>query len=96
VALYELARGRLSLAELLRVAPTEEGPYEDHLRRQLTNLRSDDKLVKAVEELIASDQSVTISSNEAFQLASMGLVRRQGNAAELLCDVYRQYFRERL
>jgi hypothetical protein len=96
VALYELARGRLSLAELLRVAPTEEGPYEDHLRRQLTNLRSDDKLVKAVEELLASDQSVAIGSNEAFQLASMGLVRRQGNAAELLCDVYRQYFRERL
>lgn len=96
VAMYELARGRLSLAELLRVAPTEEGPYEDHLRRQLTNLRSDDKLMKAVAELIASDQSVAIGSDEAFQLASMGLVRRQGNAAELLCEVYRQYFRERL
>ncbi len=96
VALYELARGRLSLAELLQVAPTEEGPYEDHLRRHLANLHSDQRLVTAVEEMLRSQAAVVIGTDEAFQLDSMGLVRRRGNAAEPLCDLYRQYFRERL
>ncbi len=96
VALYELARGRVSLPQLLKIAPTEEGPYEDHLRRHLANLHSDDKLVKAVEELINSDAPVAIGTDEVFQLDSMGLVRRQGNRAELLCDLYRRYFKERL
>ncbi len=96
VALYELARGRLSLAELLQVAPTEEGPYEDHLRRHLANLRSDQRLVKAVEEMLHSRTAVVIGTDEAFQMDSMGLVRRRGNAAELLCDLYRQYLSERL
>lgn len=96
VALYELARGRVSLPQLLKIAPTEEGPYEDHLRRHLANLHSDDKLVKAVEELIRSDLPVAIGTDEAFQLDSMGLVRRRGNKAALLCELYRQYFKERL
>jgi len=96
VALYELARGRLSLAELLQVAPTEEGPYEDHLRRHLANLHSDQRLVKAVEEMLCSQTAVVIGTDEAFQLDSMGLVRRRGNATELLCDLYQQYLSERL
>ena len=96
VALYELARGRLNIARLLKVAPTEEGPYEDHLRRHLANLNGDDRLVKAVQEMINSAVPVAIGTDEAFQLDSMGLVRRRGNAAEPLCDLYRQYFRERL
>ncbi len=96
VALRELARGRLTLPQFLRVAPTEEGPYDDHLRRHLANLHSDEKLVSAIEEMINSDRPVVIATDEVFQLDSMGLVQRQGNAAAPLCDLYKQYFRERL
>ncbi|MEM6449406.1 MAG: AAA-like domain-containing protein [Cyanobacteria bacterium P01_D01_bin.105] len=96
VALYELARGRVSLAELLKVAPTEAGPYEDHLRRHLADVRSDAALMQALKTLLASDKPVKIAANEAFQLDSKGLVRLEGNAAAPLCDLYRQYFRERL
>ncbi|MEM9945629.1 MAG: AAA-like domain-containing protein [Cyanobacteria bacterium P01_D01_bin.36] len=96
VALSAIARGRLSLARFLQVAPTEEGPYEDHLRRHLANLHRDERLVKAVEEMLRSAGAVAIGTDEAFQLDSMGLVKRQGNAAAPLCDLYRQYFGERL
>ena len=96
VALYELARGRVSLPALLKVAPTEAGPYDDHLRRHLANLRGDADLVQALKAMLASNQPVKIDTNEAFQLDSMGLVRLEGNAAAPLCDLYRQYFRERL
>ncbi|MGI8502528.1 MAG: AAA-like domain-containing protein [Hassallia sp.] len=35
-------------------------------------------------------------SQEAFKLRSMGLAKFQGNAVKPLCDLSRQYFRDRL
>ncbi|MEN8444948.1 MAG: AAA-like domain-containing protein [Cyanobacteria bacterium J06555_13] len=96
VALHELALNRLSFDELMRLAPTEEGPYKDHLRRHLTGLLCDDKLIAAMKTMVSSDQPVVSDSAEAFQLDSMGLIRRKENAAEPLCNLYRKYFGERL
>ncbi|MEM6838823.1 MAG: AAA-like domain-containing protein [Cyanobacteria bacterium P01_C01_bin.120] len=95
-ALYELARQRITLEELLTNAPTEGGLYNDHLRRHLLNLEADDALLTAFKEVIASPQSVQIGSTEAFKLNSMGLVKYHGNEVVPLCNLYRQYFRTRL
>ncbi len=95
VALYEIARGRSTLAQLLEIAPTEEGPFADHLRRHLRNLRESDELVSAIEQVINSTEPVPIG-DAAFQLRSMGLIKLQQNAAMPLCNLYRQYFRQRL
>ena len=95
VALYEMARGRSTLAQLLEIAPTEEGPFADHLRRHLRNLRESDELVIAIEQVINSLEPVPIG-DAAFQLRSMGLIRLQQNAAMPLCNLYRQYFQQRL
>ena len=96
VALYEMARGRMKLPQFLQVAPTQEGPYDDHLRRHLLNLRSNEELVSAIRQVIATSSPVQIGNNEAFKLRSMGLVKFQGNAVVPLCDLYRQYFRNHL
>lgn len=96
VALYDLARQRRSLAQWLQVAPTQEGPYYDHLRRHLLNLQGNPSLVKAMKQVIAASHPVQIGSDEAFQLRSMGLVKFQGNAVVPLCDLYCQYFRNHL
>ena len=69
VALYKLVREQLSLAQLINVAPTEEGPYESHLRRHLTIVEEDEELMNALKMVISSDEPVVIDSNEAFQLA---------------------------
>ena len=95
-AFYEIARDRISLEKLLQVAPTEEGPYYDHLRRHLLNLESDTNLVAAMKQVIASPEPIQIGSDEGFKLHSMGLVKFQGNAVMPLCNLYRLYFRERL
>jgi len=95
-ALYELARQRITLEELLTNAPTEGGLYNDHLRRHLLNLEADEALLTAFKEVIASAQSVQIGSTEAFKLNSMGLVKYHGNEVVPLCNLYRQYFRTRL
>lgn len=96
VALYELARGRATLTNLLADGPTEGGLYNDHLRRHLLNLEADPDLLTAFKQVIAKDQPVQIGSTEAFKLNSMGLVKYHGNEVRPLCNVYRQYFRMRL
>ncbi|MEG3909949.1 AAA-like domain-containing protein [Microcoleus sp. w2-18bC1] len=96
VALYQIARGRIILDRLLKVAPTEEGPYYDHLRRHLVNLETDAELAATIREVINSEQPVEINTGEAFKLRSMGLIKFQGNAVMPLCGLYRQYFRDRL
>ncbi len=94
-ALYQIARGEMSLAQLLQIAPTEGGLYGEHLRRHLLNLEGDEKLLAAMKQVVAVDHPVSISTSDAFKLTSMGLVKFQNNSVVPLCDLYRQYFRER-
>ena len=95
-ALYQIARGRISLSQILQTAPTEEGMYSDHLRRHLSNLQDDADLVAAIKQVVAASTPVRIETGLAFKLRSMGLVKFQGNDVIPLCDLYRQYFRDRL
>ncbi|NMF63141.1 AAA-like domain-containing protein [Brasilonema octagenarum] len=95
-ALHEIARGRISLSQLLKIAPTEEGFYNDHLRRHLRNLQEDSKLVTAIKQVVAATHPVRVETGLAFKLRSMGLVKFQGNDVMPLCDLYRLYFREHL
>ncbi|MGD1855840.1 MAG: AAA-like domain-containing protein [Leptolyngbyaceae cyanobacterium] len=95
-ALYQLARGRMSLTQLLEEAPTEGGLYGDHLRRHLLNLEDDNELLSAFKQVIPAYRPVQIGSTESFKLHSMGLVKYDGNAVVPLCGLYRQYFQSRL
>lgn len=95
-ALYHLARGEMSLDEWLQVAPTEGGLYGEHLRRHLLNLRDDEQLLAAMKRVIMSDRPISIDTGDAFKLTSMGLVEFQGSEVTPICNLYRQYFRERL
>ncbi len=96
VALYQIARDRMNLEELIQIAPTEEGIYNEHLRRHLLNLGQDLNLLTAVKKLVAAKLPVDVGTTEAFKLRSMGLVKFKGNAVTPLCDLYRQYFCDRL
>ncbi|NES08249.1 MAG: adenylate cyclase, partial [Okeania sp. SIO2F4] len=95
-ALYYIARKRITLEKLLQVAPTEEGPYCDHLRRHLNNLEENPELLTAIKQIIAVDYPVPIGTKEGFKLRSMGLVKFQGNSVMPLCELYRRYFSDRL
>ncbi len=96
VALYQIARGRMTLEKLQQIAPTEEGPYSDHLRRHLLNLQENDKLLAAFKEVLSVDCPVDVGTAEAFKLRSMGLVKFQGNEVMPLCELYCEYFCDRL
>jgi AAA-like domain/CHAT domain len=96
VALYYLARGEISFAQLMQNAPTAEWAYGEHLRRHLYSLQEHPDLLAAMKQVISVDQPVRIDVTEAFKLSSMGLVRFSGNDVVPLCELYRQYFREML
>ncbi|MCL1474586.1 AAA-like domain-containing protein [Argonema antarcticum] len=95
-ALYEIARGYLTLEEFLQIAPTEEGIYGDHLRHHLINLTADPNLEAAMKQVIASSTPVRLEANLAFKLRSMGLVELRGNDVIPLCNLYLLYFKDRL
>ncbi|NEP51700.1 MAG: hypothetical protein F6K65_24050 [Moorea sp. SIO3C2] len=86
----------ITLAQLLELAPTEAGPFSDHLRRHLGNLKQSRELVTALEKVVQANSWVTIPSEQAFKLYSMGLVKLQGNSVMPRCDLYHKYFCDRL
>ncbi|MEG4200295.1 AAA-like domain-containing protein [Microcoleus sp. Pol12A5] len=95
-ALYEIARGYLTLEEFLQTAPTEEGIYGDHLRYHLINLTADPNLEAAMKQVIASSVPVRLEANLAFKLRSRGLVKLLGNDVIPLSNLCRLYFKDRL
>jgi len=95
-ALYQIARSRMTLEKLMQVAATEEEPYGDHLRRHLLNLEKDEELLQAMKRVVATDKPVDVGTGVAFKLRSMGLVKFQENDVLPSCDLYRQYFCDRL
>ncbi|MFB2839766.1 AAA-like domain-containing protein [Floridanema evergladense] len=95
-ALYNFARGQLTLEQFLESAPTEAGIYGDHLRRHLSNISADAKLEAAMKQVISASVPVRLESMEAFKLRSMGLVELRGNDVIPLCNLYRLYFKDRL
>ncbi|MBD2491721.1 AAA-like domain-containing protein [Aulosira sp. FACHB-615] len=96
IALYHIARKDITLDLLLQTAPTEAGPYSDHLRRHLWNLEQRPELAAAIKEVVVSTSPVRLNSIECFKLLSIGLLQQQGNDVTPRCNLYRQYFRDRL
>ena len=96
VALYAIARKETILDKLLEIAPTEEGPYGDHLRRHLWNLQQRSEMVGAIRRVMTAREAVRLESVQAFQLHSMGVVHLRGNEVVPRCDLYRRYFGDRL
>ena len=44
IALYQIARGRITIDKLLKTVANEKGAYAEHLRRHLHNLQEHPKL----------------------------------------------------
>jgi len=95
-ALNRLHQQNISLAQLLETAPTEQGIYGNYLRSHLWSLQHNPKLAIAYQKIVHSPKPVTLDSEVAFKLRSMGLVKFQGNDCVPSCELYRQYFCARL
>jgi hypothetical protein len=96
LAFDQISHREMALADLLRTAPTDEGIYRSYLNERLQALETNHLLVEAMRKVVNSDNPVRLGSKEVFKLASMGLIKREGNDIVPRCHLYRLYFRDRL
>jgi hypothetical protein len=86
----------VTLDTLLETAPTESGIYGNHLRSHLLNLQQHPDLAFTFKKVVTVMESVRLETMQGYKLHSMGLVKIQGNEAKPRCNLYRQYFYDRL
>jgi len=95
-ALYVLASSTpaCSIDELFAQATEDAGPFGDHLRYYLLRLQGKPELISALRQVVERH-----SGGEELlihRLEAAGLVRREGKHVVPRCELYAQYFRERL
>jgi hypothetical protein len=93
-ALYLVAGGRISAPELFERATEDRGPLGDHLRHHLFRLHGHDDLIRPLQAVIAGQGCD--DERAFFRLRGAGLVRREGDQVVPRCQLYADYFRERL
>ena len=96
LGLYALWHEEINLEQLLEEAVAGTGAYADHLQRLLWTLEKDPLLAEALNKVIEASGSVELELLQAFKLESLGLIELQGNQASSSCNLYTNYFRDRL
>ncbi|NEQ87120.1 MAG: hypothetical protein F6K26_45945, partial [Moorea sp. SIO2I5] len=81
---------------ILANAPTEAGIYRSHLYLLLTSIQEHPQLLDAVKQLVSTPKPVRLDATITRKLESMGLVERHGNDCSFRCNLYRQYFSDRI
>lgn len=93
-ALYEVAIGNLSTAELFNTATLDQGPLGGHLRYHLFRIDDKPHLVKGMLQAIRNQ---TCGDEQVVRrLERAGLVRRVGRQVQPRCRLYTEYFKEHL
>jgi hypothetical protein len=93
-ALYTLVNSGSTWEDLYRVAPTDQGPFSDHLRHYYWVLRQEPDLRQALKQVIR--QGSCADDMALFRLLGAGLVKESGEAYSCRCDLYRMYFQGKL
>jgi hypothetical protein len=93
-ALYLLASSQLTPRELFSTATEDYGPFGDHLRYHLFRLTEQPELVRGLLQAIRN--GAPPERTVFFKLRGAGLVRREGRSVLPRCQLYAEYFGERL
>lgn len=98
LAFYHLYYQNTTLDQLLKDAPTDIGIYKNHLLRYLEILQSNPELKTVFKKILSQNSPVDLKEKTIiiYQLESMGLIRIQSNSIQVRCNLYQQYFQERI
>ncbi len=104
LALYYLQNGEKTLDEILELAPTQTGIYQNHLQhlweklQGSTSLESASKplLLDAFKQVMESEGHVRLTPEVSYKLQGLGLVEQEKDRVKLTCELYRRYFSQRL
>ncbi|MDJ0899260.1 MAG: AAA-like domain-containing protein [Xenococcus sp. MO_188.B8] len=87
---------KLTLSELLEKAATDSGIYADYLQNHWSTLEQEPTLAKQLKKIVRATEPIAISPIYLYKLDSMGLITKVDNQVQPRCQIYRDYFRERL
>jgi hypothetical protein len=93
-ALYLVASGRDTFAQLLEKAYEDNGPFGDHLRNYLFRMGDQEKIRAGLIQIIRYQRCP--DEHVFFQLRGSGLVKRSDNLVVPRNKLYGEYFRKRL
>jgi hypothetical protein len=96
LAFYHLNRQNISLDQLLSEAASRSGIYSEHLKCLLDYLDDHPELRAAMRKVLKSDKGVQLDITRANKLEALGLVKIQASKVIPSCQLYREYFRDRL
>ena len=96
LAFYYLHQQSITLEQLLENSVSTRGIYADHLEQQWWNLLRYPDLLPLFTEIVNQSSPVDCEAVQAGQLCNMGLVRLYGRMANLRCELFRLFFRDRL
>jgi hypothetical protein len=92
-ALYALVTEKITWGQFMKTAKQDHGPFGDHLRRFHWLIRDDEKIKEALRLVIRSNQC---PEEMVYRLLQAGLVKASGNVCKCRCDLYRDYFENKL
>lgn len=93
-ALYTLVVAQQDWPTFMATATTDRGPFSDHLRRQLWLLRNEPHLVTSLKQIVRHNRCDDEAAR--FRLLRAGLIHASGDVCTCRCDLYRQYFEDKL
>ena len=93
-AYYTLVSERLSLADLLRVASSPEGPFGKHLLFYLHSLKKNPGLLAALGQFLRDQKLPDESLLE--RLAAVGLIQQEDGKWRPRCGLYGEFFRRQV
>ena len=93
-ALYMVASQRISAPDLFVRATEDRGPFGDHLRNHFFRMHDKEDLLKGLHQVLSD--GTCPDERVLFGLRGAGLVRREGKAVLARCQLYADYFRERI
>ncbi|MGK7936502.1 MAG: AAA-like domain-containing protein [Xenococcaceae cyanobacterium] len=86
----------LTLTQLLDKAATDEGIYAHHLQHHWSTLEQEPTLARQLKTIVEADEPIAIAPAYLYRLDSMGLIAKVRYQVQPRCQLYCQYFRERL
>lgn len=90
LALYLVVEQHFSPDDLFSQAIEERGPFGDHLRHHLTQLRRQEELVESFRQVMTEHSCP--DQRSFFRLWGAGLVRREDQAVLPRCQLYADFF----
>lgn len=91
-ALYSIAVDKVPLEIFLKEAPTDNGPYGDHLMRHLYVLKQQPELEAELRFILKKNRGTSNKSLAFHRLVAGGLVKGEQSSARLSLNLYKKYF----